>query len=223
MHTSLAFGAWGLIPLLCMVAGKPVPGTLLSPSTTANEIQPRQVSNQPLTLVSPSINGSYLTLPHGLNDIPPTKQSNATVEFPEGFIPYRVPHSPVTLFFHDFGTRVPTTTYILDALGLSLARVLKITAAGKGRDPILRGFFLHKHVFPNNDNVTITVADFREVGRLMDYSALRDALVGMRNFLREQGRRPTTVAYEVEVDGMGYVGTGHIDYEFAGGKDVGVS
>ena len=78
-------------------------------------------------------------------------------------------------------------------------------------------------MFPNNDNVTVTVADFREVGRPMDYSALRDSLVGIRNFLRERGRRPTPVEYEIEVDGRGYVGTGHIDYEFAGGADVGVS
>ena len=72
-------------------------------------------------------------------------------------------------------------------------------------------------MFPNNDNVTISVADFREVGRPMDYSSLRDALVGIREFMGEPGREPTAVGYEIEVDGRGYVGTGHVDYDFGGG------
>lgn len=52
----------------------------------------------------------------------------------------------------------------------------------------------------------------------MDYFNLRDTLSGIGEFLTEKGRRVTAVSYEIEVQGRGYVGTGHVDYEALGGE-----
>lgn len=76
--------------------------------------------------------------------------------------------------------------------------------------------FYHTHVFPNNDNVSIIVADFREVGKPMNNDMLRDTLLGIAEFMSEPEREVTPVSYEIEVDERGYVGTGHIDYDIAG-------
>ena len=215
MHTNLVFGTWSLIPLLCMVAGKPVPDAPLSPIAVADDVQRRRAPDQPLTLVAPSTDGTYLTLHQPPNYVLPPTQSNATIKPSEGFVPYRVPRSHTTLFFHHFGPR-PPTLYILDALALSLVRVLKLTKGGKGKDNIRDGMFIHTHVFPNNDNVSITVWDFREVGKPMNYYMLRDTLVGIAEFMGGPEREVTPVSYEIEVDERGYVGTGHIDYNIAG-------
>ena len=66
---------------------------------------------------------------------------------------------------------------------------------------------------PNEYMVTITVADFRESGKSIDYYSLKDTLSGIGDFVTEPRQGVTTLSYEVEVDGMGYVGTGHVDYE----------
>lgn len=63
--------------------------------------------------------------------------------------------------------------------------------------------------------MTITVADFRESGKPMSYYSLRDTLSAIGEFMTEPEQRVTTLSYEVEVDNMGYVGTGHVDYERA--------
>ena len=54
----------------------------------------------------------------------------------------------------------------------------------------------------------------------MDYDTLRDTLSGIGDFLTEPGRKLTAVSYEIEVDGRGYVGTGHVDYDLAGNQDA---
>lgn len=66
---------------------------------------------------------------------------------------------------------------------------------------------------PNDDTVTITVADFRETGKPMTFYTLRDTLSGIGDFMTEPEQRVTAVSYEVDVDGQGYVGTGHVGYE----------
>lgn len=70
---------------------------------------------------------------------------------------------------------------------------------------------------PNGENVTITVADFREIGRPMSYYNLRDVLSGIGDFETEPKRGVTTLSYEVDVDGKGYVGSGHLDYAASNG------
>lgn len=91
--------------------------------------------------------------------------------------------------------------------------MLKITREGKGRDLIENGFFTHRHVLPNGDNVTITIVDFRESERPMTYLNVRDVLTGIGDFMTEPGRGVSVCSYEVEVEGKGYVGTGHVDYD----------
>ena len=47
----------------------------------------------------------------------------------------------------------------------------------------------------------------------MDYFTLKDTLKGIGEFVTEPGQRPVALSYEVEVEGKGYVGTGHLDYD----------
>lgn len=67
----------------------------------------------------------------------------------------------------------------------------------------------------NGDNVTISVVDFREIGKPMNYDDLRDTLSGIGDFMTEPDRAVTTLSYEVDVDVKGYVGTGHVGFETA--------
>ena len=64
--------------------------------------------------------------------------------------------------------------------------------------------------------MTITVADFREAGKPMTYFMLRDTLTGIGNFVSEKEYGATTLRYEIEVEGKGYVGTGHVDFNAVG-------
>ena len=66
--------------------------------------------------------------------------------------------------------------------------------------------------------MTIIVADFRESGRPMTYYDLRDVLTGIGEFMTEPDQEVRALTYEVDVDGKGYVGTGHVDYEPVGSK-----
>ena len=59
--------------------------------------------------------------------------------------------------------------------------------------------------------MTIWVADFREVGKPMTYFMLRDTLNGIGDFVSEKEYGATALSYEIEVEGKGYVGTGHVD------------
>ena len=72
---------------------------------------------------------------------------------------------------------------------------------------------------PTGDNVTITVADFREVGKPMTYFMLRDTLTGIGNFVSEKEYGATELSYEIDVEGKGYVGTGHVDFNAVGRKE----
>ena len=47
----------------------------------------------------------------------------------------------------------------------------------------------------------------------MTYFDLRDVLSGIGDFMTEPERVVCALSYEVDVDGKGYVGTGHVDYE----------
>ena len=48
----------------------------------------------------------------------------------------------------------------------------------------------------------------------MTYYNLRDVLSGIGDFMTEPGEENVrALSYEVDVDGKGYVGTGHVGYE----------
>ena len=60
--------------------------------------------------------------------------------------------------------------------------------------------------------VVLTVTDFREIGRTMTYYTLCEVLRGIGEFTLAQGPPAREVSFEVEVEKLGYLGTGHVDY-----------
>ena len=213
MHANLPLGASIFGLFICIIAGKPLLSTRLSP-ITKSDAQSQHPSHQSLTLIPISTNDTLTTLRPFPNTKPLPTPSNATVNPPEGLIPFHVTDTPTTLLFHTFGPKIPVS-YMLDCLALSLSFVLEYTLTGKGNNLIKKGFFVHKHVLPDNDNVTIYVADFREIGKPMNYFALRDTISGIGDFMTEPTGGLMTLSYEIEVERKGYVGTGHVDYEVA--------
>ena len=201
MHIYLALAALAHLQSCFSVTAAPLTTTSVSPIVTV-ELEPS---------ISSAINRNSTAL-RNPNIRFPSNQSNTTSVPLQEAVPYRVRGSSTLLLFHSFGAPFPSE-YLLASLSLSLSTVLEFTLQGKGREPIAQGFFIHTHVMPTGDSVSITVADFREIGRPMNYYALRDTLSGIGDFVTEPERSVTPLSYEVEVDGLGYVGTGHVDYE----------
>lgn len=50
----------------------------------------------------------------------------------------------------------------------------------------------------------------------MTWYNLRDVLSGIGDFMTEPEQAVRALSFEVDVDGRGYVGTGHVDYEPVG-------
>ena len=137
---------------------------------------------------------------------------NEAIAPTQNFISYRVPHSPTTLLFHGFGPRIPLNE-LLQTVGFAVTIALKYIGEGRGRTPIVNGFFVYEHEFVNRDEVQITIGDFREIGRSLTYYALYDVMRGIGEFMVLPGQRTQELEFEVEVQGIGYVGTGHVDYK----------
>ena len=83
----------------------------------------------------------------------------------------------------------------------------------RGRTPIANGIFVYTHEFSHRTKVKIVVNDFREDGKPMTYFVLLDVLRGLGEFALQQGPPTREVSFEVEVEGLGYLGTGHVDYK----------
>lgn len=135
---------------------------------------------------------------------------NETLTPWQNLIPYRVPNSPTTLLFHSFGPTIPANE-ILPTIAFAIGIAFDFIGEGRGRKPIASGFFVYTQGFPNHDEVELTVGDFREVGRSMTYHALFDVLRGIGEFMLLPGQKTQELEFEVEVQGLGYVGTGHVD------------
>ncbi|KAL9126910.1 MAG: hypothetical protein Q9175_007836 [Cornicularia normoerica] len=129
----------------------------------------------------------------------------------QNFISYRVPHSPTTLLFHSFGTPIPIDE-LLQSITLAVGVIIKTIGEGRGRTPFATGFFSYTHEFLNHDEVEIIVGDFRETGRPMTNYALFDVIRGVGEFMIMPGQKTRVLQFEAEVQGLGYVGTGHVDY-----------
>ena len=214
MHIYLALAALAQVQSALFVIGAPLTAIPLSSNVTA-ETQFQGSPDQGLALAPAPLSEGSAAPRQSLNIWVPSNQSNTTLKPPQGFIPYRMKGSSTSLLFHGFGDPIPSR-YLLQCLSYSLTLILEMTLDGRGKDLIANGYFSHKHIMPNGDFVEITAADFREIGRPMDYDALRDTLSGIGDFVTEPGRGITTLSYEVEVDGKGYVGTGHVGFELAG-------
>ena len=138
---------------------------------------------------------------------------NNTFTPSQNFISYRVPNSQTTLLIHHFGPTIP-----VEELLRSIAFAVKICythiGEGKGKTPIAgKGLFKYKHEFLNHDEVEITVADFREIGKVMTYFILFDVVSGVGQFMISPGQTAREVDFEVDFEGVGYVGTGHVSYK----------
>lgn len=60
------------------------------------------------------------------------------------------------------------------------------------------------------------VGDFREVGRPMTWFALCDVLRGVADFMMERGDGYREARFEVLVEGVGYAGSGRVEYREGG-------
>lgn len=139
---------------------------------------------------------------------------NETLSPSQNFISYHVPHSPTTLLFHGLGPMIPAAE-LLQTVGLAITIAFNYISEGQGRKVIANGLFVYEHEFLNHAEVRITVGDFREIGRSMTYYALFDTVRGIGEFMIMPGHNTQELAFEVEVQGIGYVGTGHVDYKQA--------
>lgn len=130
----------------------------------------------------------------------------------ETFIPYHVPNSPTTLMFHSFGPAFPPDE-LLRAVAFAVGLAYDEVADQGGKARIIGGHFVYNHEFLNRKEVEIAVADFREIGLPMTYFILVDVLRGIGEFVLLRGRRAHEVQFEVEVKGLGHLGSGHVEYK----------
>lgn len=147
-----------------------------------------------------------------LNLTPSDTLLNKTLTPSQNFISYHVPNSPTTLLFHNLGPMIPVDE-LLQTIAFAVRISFTYIGEGRGRTPIANGYFAYTHEFMNRDMIEIIVADFREIGKVMTYHALFDVVRGVGEFMISPGQDPRELEFEVEVQGIGYVGTGHVDYK----------
>ena len=105
------------------------------------------------------------------------------------------------------------TDYMLRAVAFAVGIAFDQISDHKGRTPITSGIFVYTHEFSDRKKVEIIVNDFREDGKPMTYFVLLDVLRGLGEFALKQGPPTREVSFEIEVEGLGYLGTGHVDYK----------
>ncbi|MCJ1453743.1 hypothetical protein MMC28_004092 [Mycoblastus sanguinarius] len=159
-------------------------------------------TNETLTTAQSPLNGTLA---------PIQSLFNGTVPPSDDFIPFRVSESRTTLLFHSFGASMPSDE-LLQSITSSISVVFDRVIHDGGRTPMLDGFFRHTHHFINDDYVKIVIADFREDGRPITYFNLVDIIRGIGDFMIEEQKNYMEVQFEVEVDHVGYAGTGHVEY-----------
>ena len=137
---------------------------------------------------------------------------NETLTPAPNFISYRVPNSPVTLLFHDFGPAIPGNE-LLRTIALAVGIAYEFIDEAKGKELITHGYFEYKHEFLKNDQVVVIIADFRESGRPMDYYILCQVLRGIGEFVLLREQKLQELSFEVEVEKLGYLATGHVEYK----------
>ena len=147
---------------------------------------------------------------------------NETLTPSQNFISYPVSHSSTTLEFHGFGPTIPSGEF-LQAVSIAVGIAFDYTSGTEGKKPITSGFFEYSHEFLNRDEIIINVADFREIGRTMTYFVLWDTLRGIGEFVLLRGQRPQEMQFEVEVEKLGYLATGHVGYKPAAASMPGVA
>lgn len=144
-----------------------------------------------------------------------TKSLIGSLASSQNFLPYNVPHSPITILFYNIGPELGLEA-ILQTITGAISIAFGHVADRQGSEPIANGFFKYTHLFPPRLEVTFAVGDFREVGRPMTYYVLSDLIRGIGDFMMLPGQRYTEARFEVEQRGVGYVGSGYIAQEAAG-------
>ena len=126
-------------------------------------------------------------------------------------VPYKVPNTPVTLEFHSFGSILPVNEVIF-TIAPAMSKVIRHCVMGGGGTPILLGYFRYTHHFENGNITRFVVGDFREMGRPpMSWDILAVTLKGIADFMKQPDERYTEVSFEVELEEIGYVGTGRFE------------
>lgn len=143
----------------------------------------------------------HLILPH------------STIASANGFVPFKIPKSFLTMYFYDFGVSLPVSEVLISlnmALRIPLAEIRKL----HGERPIPNGYFRFTQEFNGSDSIVITLGDFREIGLPITYYTLCDVIRGIGLFMMvpEQGYMETR--FEVENKGSGHVGSGRIGRVF---------
>lgn len=202
---------------------------ILSTSTASplTNIQAQGLLNETFDLTQQALNGTHVSLPASFNgsllltqDVPDANTTtienplNRSVTASENFIPYRIPHSAVTILFHgldpEIGLEAVLQT-ITGAISIAIAHIADM----EGNEPILNGYFSYTHSFPKMMQVTFAIGDFRELGRPMTYTVLAELLRGIGDFMMLPGQKYTDARFEVEQTGRGYIGSGYIEQTVA--------
>ena len=196
-----------VVLLFDLVCSTPTSLVFSSPENAAKVPLGAALSNQlsPNVSLTSSKNITNATLgpaPLGFPD------SNATTL--SGFTRYKVRNTKVTIEFHSFGSSLSMQDGIFTIVP-ALSRVLRHCVMGRGGNPITLGYFRYTHEFDSGNITRFSVADFREDGRPMSWNILADTLKGMSEFMKNPDRGYSEVSFEVEEDGVGYVGSGYLE------------
>lgn len=156
-----------------------------------------------------SSNRSIIVAQNIINEtVSPTSE---TLNRTQGLISFRVEASPTTLDFHDFGLPIPINA-LLQMVTAAIAVAFEFVGSGNGHKNIHLGWFRYQQPFTNAGMVEFAVGDFREIGRPINYFVVSDILRGIAEFMMMPQYGFHEVRFEVEVKGMGYAASGHVNY-----------
>ena len=189
--------------------------------------QAQSLFNETLDLIQPMFNETTASPQITLNGSSALAQSfrnentttatghlNGSLAPSQNFIPYKVPRSPTTILFHGFGG-VISIDELPQTLGGAISIAFGYITNLHGSRPITNGFFKYTQEFPTKDEVTFAVGDFREVGRPMTYYVLSDVIRGTWEFMTLPGQSFQDVRFEIELEDVGYVGSGYVERQAA--------
>lgn len=158
-------------------------------------------SNETWTNPQPSVNGSSNIILSAING----------TFSPSGLIPFKVKESPTTLWFYDFGPTIPPSE-LLQTMTAAIAVATRFALTNRGHRNIAKGWFRYQQPFIDGGTVEFAVGDFRENGKPMTYFVLCDILRGMTDFMMRPEYGYREIRFQVEVEGVGSVGSGRVNH-----------
>ena len=194
--------------LFDLSCGTPTSFVFSSPENAAKDPLAAALSNQ-LSL-NISLTGSK-NITNATPDPAPLAFSDSSATTHATYIPYKVPNTNTTLELHSFGSDLATIDVVF-TIAPALAKVVRHTIMGRGENPIASGHFRYTHESKSGNMTRFSVADFREDRRPMTWNVLVDTLKGITDFMKEPEHGYKEVSFEVEEDGVGYVGTGYFEH-----------